>query len=670
MRASMRRCRFVLAAALVLPAVAPVAAQPPQPLDVPYVSQTEALCGGAASAMVLRYWGARGVTADEFAPQLNSRRDGIETRVLVDALVQRGSLAFAFTGTIASVTHHLRRRRPVIALIESAPGRLHYVVVVDVTDRVVVYHDPAGRPFQTMAIDEFLRAWSASSRWSLLVLPADLLPHAGTGPESLPPPTLPDACRLSLLQAADAAAQRQLDRAEQLIAAAQLECPAAAAPLRELAGLRLLQRRSAEAVRLSRAAVDRDPGDRHAWQILGTAEFLQRNHLGALDAWNHGGEPLNDLVRVDGLARTRYRIVTDRMGVAAGELLTPGGLGRARRRLAELPASAASRVEVAPVGGGLVEVHAAVLERTVLPTSRLALGAIGVRALVDREATWRVASPTGAGERLDISARWWEGRRAASVALRVPVQTRFIGGVVGIEGDVAQESFQSASPAGTPLVEDRRSASVGISDWATASLRWQVSARADRWVGRPAAVGIGGALEHRAGETAAFRIQSDVWPAGGFGAASLGVRWRWPGDGVDRLTASGTATVASRDAPRALWSGAGTGHARPLLLRAHPLLDDGVIVGDAFGRRLLHGSAEWRQRLASIGPLTLQVATFTDAATATRGDGPPITHLDAGVGLRVRVPGEGTLRIDYARGLDDGRQAVSVGWELPWPAWP
>ena len=53
---SMRRCRFVLAAALVLPAVAPVAAQPPQPLDVPYVSQTEALCGGAASAMVLRYW--------------------------------------------------------------------------------------------------------------------------------------------------------------------------------------------------------------------------------------------------------------------------------------------------------------------------------------------------------------------------------------------------------------------------------------------------------------------------------------------------------------------------------------------------------------------------------------------------------------------------------------
>ena len=65
MRDSMRRCRFVLAAALVVPAVASGRrAGPPPPLDVPYVSQTEALCGGAASAMVLRYWGARGVTAE------------------------------------------------------------------------------------------------------------------------------------------------------------------------------------------------------------------------------------------------------------------------------------------------------------------------------------------------------------------------------------------------------------------------------------------------------------------------------------------------------------------------------------------------------------------------------------------------------------------------------
>ena len=36
-------------------------------LDVPYLPQTEALCGGAAAAMVMRYWGARDVYPDDFA---------------------------------------------------------------------------------------------------------------------------------------------------------------------------------------------------------------------------------------------------------------------------------------------------------------------------------------------------------------------------------------------------------------------------------------------------------------------------------------------------------------------------------------------------------------------------------------------------------------------------
>ena len=669
MRSSSRWCGFALAAARILLAPEPVAAQGvARALDVPYIAQAEALCGGAASAMVLRYWGARGVRAEEFVSLLNPRGDGIEAQVLVDALVERGWRAFPFTGTTSSVTRHLSLQRPIIALIASGPARFHYVVLVQISDSLVVYHDPAGRPFQTMSIADFERAWSVSSRWSLLLLPGESIARNDTPIE--PAPAVPAACRPELLKAATAAAQRQFDHAEQLIDAARTACPTAAAPLRELAGLRLLQSRTADAVLLARAAVAQDSSDRHAWRILGTAEFLLRNQAAALSAWNNAGEPLTDLVQVEGLVRTRHRVVTDRMGLAHGRLLTSSDLERARRRLSELPAVGPSRVEVAPVGGGLVEVKTAVLERPVLPTSRLALGALGVRAAVNREATWRVASLTGGGERLDISARWWEGRRAAGVALSVPVQTRFIAGVVSVAGSVAQESFQSASPAGTPLVEDRRSVSVGISDWATANLRWQLSARADRWVGRPAALGIGGALEHRVGETLAFRAQSEVWPASGFGVASVGARWRWLGDGVDRLTASVTATVAGRDAPRALWSGAGTGHARPLLLRAHPLLDDGVIVGDAFGRRLLHGTAEWRQRLASIGPLTLQLAAFTDAATSTRGDGPPFAHLDTGVGLRVRVPGEGTLRVDYACGLDDGRQAMSVGWELPWPAWP
>ena len=36
-------------------------------LSVPFLPQTEALCGGAAAAMVLRYWGEAHASVDEFA---------------------------------------------------------------------------------------------------------------------------------------------------------------------------------------------------------------------------------------------------------------------------------------------------------------------------------------------------------------------------------------------------------------------------------------------------------------------------------------------------------------------------------------------------------------------------------------------------------------------------
>ncbi len=527
MRGCMHWCGFALAAARILLAPEPLAArQLDGALAVPYVAQSEALCGGAASAMVLRYWGTRGVNAEDFVSLLNARRDGIETGALVDALIERGWRALAFTGTTASVAGHLAEQRPVVALIAIAPRRFHYVVVLAITDTHVVYHDPAGRPSQIMTLADFDRAWSASSRWSLLVLPGDGVARSHV-PVPSPSPALPDACRQELLQAASAAGRQEFDRAEQLIEAARLACPSDAAPLRELAGLRLLQRRTADAVPLARAAVAHDASDRHAWRVLGTAEFLERDQPAALDAWNRVGEPVTDLIRVAGLARTRHRVVTDRMGLLPGTLLTAADLGRARRRLSELPAGSVSRVDVAPVGGGLVEIHAAVFERPLMPTTPLALGTLGVRALTNREATWRLSSPTGAGERLDVTARWWESRPAAAVALSLPLRSRLISGVLRLEGGFARESYRSETGGAVSEVDDRRSALVGLSDWATANLRWDVTTRADRWSDGPVTLGVGGALERHVGSAAAIRLQGDVWPASGFGVGSLGARWRW-----------------------------------------------------------------------------------------------------------------------------------------------
>ena len=130
------------------------------------------------------------------------------------------------------------------------------------------------------------------------------------------------------------------------------------------------------------------------------------------------------------------------------------------------------------------------------------------------------------------------------------------------------------------------------------------------------------------------------------------------------LARAGAAAVTDA-APPALWPGAGTGHARDTLLRAHPLLDDGVMTGPAFGRRLVHAGLELERWLDRESPVRVAIAGFADMARATHRltatAGAP-GQMDVGVGIRIRLPAAGTLRADVGRGLRDGATAVSVGW--------
>lgn len=132
--------------------------------------------------------------------------------------------------------------------------------------------------------------------------------------------------------------------------------------------------------------------------------------------------------------------------------------------------------------------------------------------------------------------------------------------------------------------------------------------------------------------------------------------------------------LATAGAPAFVWPGADTGHARDVLLRAHPLLEDGVILAPAspsapragvFGRRLGFANAEL-QRWHSVGkwPIRIAPAAFVDIARATRGFGgvSTPTQVDAGGGVRVSALGIGVLRIDVAHGLRDGSNALSIGF--------
>ena len=140
-------------------------------LNVPYVRQTKALCGGASAAMVFRYWGDAEADRDEFAPLLDRAAGGLATDVLAEAIEDRGWRAVRFVGSMESIGSILREGRPVIVLLKERGGRFHYVVIVGTTDTRVVVHDPARGPARSIPVRQFQAAWEPAEFWALLVLP-------------------------------------------------------------------------------------------------------------------------------------------------------------------------------------------------------------------------------------------------------------------------------------------------------------------------------------------------------------------------------------------------------------------------------------------------------------------------------------------------------------------
>src|SRR5688572_12949329 len=209
-------------------------------LDVPFISQSEALCGGAAAAMVLRYWGERGVAAESFAHLVDRRSAGIPTGALVADLRTRGWNATAIEGREDLVRAELSRGRPVLTLIEDRPATFHYLVIVAWHDRGVIFHDPARAPFRVMEKAEFDRRWRAADRWMAVVVPeADR--RSPIEPGSVPATTGGvTSCDALIAEGVRHAEDQDLDAAERTLTSA-LACPGSAV-VRELAGVRLLQR--------------------------------------------------------------------------------------------------------------------------------------------------------------------------------------------------------------------------------------------------------------------------------------------------------------------------------------------------------------------------------------------------------------------------------------------
>jgi hypothetical protein len=638
-------------------------------LDVPYLPQSEALCGGAAIAMVMRYFGGTNVYAETFSALVDQSAGGIHGHDLLTALQTRGWQAQSFRGDASLVQSHLAASRPAVALIQDRPGRFHYVVIVGWSGGRVIVHDPARAPFRLLDEKQFTDAWAQSGYWTLVATPPANVPvvaEAGAPELHTPGVAVTGAadvpCGGMVVEGVRLSGRGELDAAQRLLELAATECPASAAPWRELAGIHALKSEWHGAAAAARRALTHDPADPLASRILATALYLDDDPDGALAAWNNVGEPVIDLVNVTGLERTRYLVAARAMALHPRDRLTPAALRAARRRLAELPAAQTTRLGYRPGENGRAQVDAVVLERPLFPTGVVPLTAAAVRVATDRELAGAVASPSGGGELWTASWRWWEHRPRVAAGLAAPSP---FGGVWRVEGSAERQTY--ANGAGLTQETDRRVA-FEMSDWTQLGVRWGVNAGIDSWSagGRSVSLGLtgeqrlqGDRLSVRAG-AAAWRGGVHTWTLG------LGAEWRSAvrNEG-DVWLARGGADVAGDSAPLALWSGAGTGQGRDDLLRAHPLLHDGIISDGVFGRRLVHGGAEWRHWTQPHGkPLRIAPAVFVDAARATGvlEGGDRRAQFDAGAGLRIALPGAGIVRVDFAHGLRDGKSAVSIGW--------
>jgi len=647
-------------------------------LDVPYVPQTEALCGGAAAAMVLRYWGDAHAGVQEFASIVDARAGGITADALIRTIDRRGWRTSRFSGSVDLLRGQLRDGHPVIVLIEDRPNRYHYVVVVGAAGDGVVVHDPARGPSRRLSSSELMRRWKPANFWSLVILPSESLLKAGpaanirtvttsNGEEY----TSLDTCERSFATAVAEAQRLGIDSADAIFDGARRQCPQSPGPLRELAGVRFAQQRWRDAASLAAEALKLDGHDEYTWDVLASSRFMQDDTAGALEAWNRIGKPRIDAVHIEGLTRTRYSLITDALSLSTGSLLTPDKLLRARRRLDELPDASTTRLDYRPQPDGFAGIDVALVEESARPRGAIEWASRSVRTIVDRELTVAVPALAGEGELWTASWRWWHDRPRVALSLAAP-HLGALPGVWRVEGSWETQTYAFGSDG--IAREERVHGGLTVADWLNGALRYELSAGFDSWNGAHKTASIGASIERRfAGDRAALSASATTWkpfaaePA--FQSAAARARFTSSTGATGTIYMGGIGFEAvTTAAPLALWSGAGDGRARAPLLRAHPLLDGGVISGPVFGRRLTYANGEVQRWSEISHTIRVGVAGFVDVAGASRriadaaGDR---LQVDVGGGLRVKVPGqEGALRIDVGRGIRDGAHALTFGWQF------
>jgi hypothetical protein len=474
--------------------------------------------------------------------------------------------------------------------------------------------------------------------------------------------------------------------AESMLQRARALDPARGEALVELAGLRFLDGRYAEAVALLRPALRRGAGA-HARALLGTSLHLLGRGDEAVEAWNPLRLPVVRNLHVSGLHDTRARLVVPQLRVSEGALLTRDDLRATRLQLSETGAFARVAVRPVPLGTGEADVDVALVERRGFG-SPPELAALTASKALQRTAYLRYDNLAGAGIGAHASYRWQSTQPRADAGLSWP---RPFGLDATLLASAEWERPRYDLGASRFTLEARGAALAArhvVGPRTVAAIGWRGRRRAfaveapptpSEALGKGLVSGMTAALEHRLID--GWRVQVDARaqllgaarPLGSdleFGVGRAGLRsliFLAPPErtAIERSVLAAQLIVgrATGRTPVDEMFVPGAASEMDLPLRAYRSRDDGVLGRTPIGRSLDLLNLEWRVRLGRWKSVQVGGVAFYDAArigrAVGRSDDPFLQAV--GGGLRAAMLSL-MVRIDYAVALSDpSSRALTAG---------
>lgn len=648
-------------------------------LDVPFVYQSPRLCGPAALAMALRYWG-RDVDQTTLAGAIDSPHDGATGADLERLARTHGLLARRVAGTRDGLQLLLRTGRPVIvALAPTWNGPNHFMLVVgwDRSANEWIVHDPADGPYRRVGSAAFSNRWRKLKNWALLVERG--APERPSGPPAIADPSAPTSVSPG-------------QRSEWLVAENRLlhairVRPSDTRSYWELAGVYFREKRNRDARDVLRQGLRLAPFDPYAHDFLATLLYLDGRRVEALYHWNLAGAPvvreivyrapegaspamLSRLYRInegERLTRTQWLDAAWTQAQLLPQYQVAWRLVPIREDDWSLEIDVVDRQLSSWTAGLWRNAWSAALEREIsidVPGGEDGRAAVGFRWDRSRQrlrADWQKLFVSAPADRLriaiDVRNEAWR-----TPGLMAPV--RLQSGEIGVSYDYFLPARRSVSahvtylqhavfaPEGVPSL--RRAPTgfavagvgwrhvVGLDKADTLRLQW--SGQADAYV----------PLSRR--ERRAHRVST-----------SASIRWHRSDEASTTAGVAMSAGTARGGLPLDRHFVLGVGPDEPLLLRAHPTLDHGMKGGSPIGRHFALVNFDVERRFVRLGRAELRGLLFADQAlvsgperalSSSRVEG---RHgfTDAGGGLRLRLAGAPVLDILIGRDL---RSGVTRAW--------